>query len=278
MPWVPELFSAPALQRLEEQRRKRLVPVPFFDGLMVGEPDALVGSFAGEPELHHPIRGRIKGARAVKTFAIEAHAWLEQPTVSVGDVERVVCENRGFEEAILHFDGGDGRVELPVAIVSDRFPDGRIDEVRMYFSTWPLTGRHANRPPMLQPDPELRQSDVVAQYQGALSDGNVNAIVAAFEPDGYAREPAGGRYIHKGRDSLRSFYEMLFSDGGGIPLEHCALVNDGRACALEYNVVRWGRTELPPEAGVAVYVRGESGKLAAARIYDDVNPPFASRT
>lgn len=44
--------------------------------------------------------------------------------------------------------------------------------------------------------------------------------------------------------------------------------------ASTYNVVRWGRTELPPEAGVAVYVRGQSGRLAAARIYDDADPPL----
>jgi hypothetical protein len=43
---------------------------------------------------------------------------------------------------------------------------------------------------------------------------------------------------------------------------------------VEYNIVRWGRTELAPEAGVTVYVRGESGKLAAARIYDDRDPPI----
>jgi hypothetical protein len=40
--------------------------------------------------------------------------------------------------------------------------------------------------------------------------------------------------------------------------------------------VRWGKTELLPEAGVAVYVRGPSGKLAAARIYDDVSPPVGT--
>jgi hypothetical protein len=39
-------------------------------------------------------------------------------------------------------------------------------------------------------------------------------------------------------------------------------------------VVRWGKTELPPEAGVAVYVRGRSGRLTAARIYDDTDPPL----
>ena len=104
--------------------------------------------------------------------------------------------------------------------------------------------------------------------------GDVGAIVAAFEPDGYAREPAGGPHVHRGREGLRSFYELLFSNGGGIPLGHCAVIDDGRSCALEYNVVRWGRTELPPEAGVAVYVRRPSGRLAAARIYDDVDPPL----
>jgi hypothetical protein len=73
---------------------------------------------------------------------------------------------------------------------------------------------------------------------------------------------------------VRAFFERLFSNGGGIPLEHCAVVDDGRACALEFNVVRWGRTELPPQPGVAVYVRGPSGRLAAARIYDDAEPPL----
>jgi hypothetical protein len=40
--------------------------VPYVDGLMAGEIDALVESFAGEPELYHPVRGRIKGRRAVE--------------------------------------------------------------------------------------------------------------------------------------------------------------------------------------------------------------------
>lgn len=36
--------------------------------------------------------------------------------------------------------------------------------------------------------------------------------------------------------------------------------------------------ELPPQAGIAVYVRGDSGKLAAARIYDDADPPLSAPT
>jgi hypothetical protein len=274
MPWVPELFTEPVLQRLlDKRRRDELVAVPYFDGLMAGDPDALVESFAGEPELHDPVRGRVKGVWAFEAFVTETNAWLRQHNVWVEDVEHVILKQRGFEEVVLHLDGDSAPVDLPVAIVADRRSDGRIDELRIYSSGWPLTGRHANRPPLRQPDPELRQSDVVADYQRALAAGDVDGIVAAFEADGYAREPAGSQYIHKGPDGLRAFYEQLFSNDGGIPLEHCGLIDDGRACALEYNVVRWGKTELPPQAGVAVYVRGQSGKLAAARIYDDADPP-----
>jgi len=277
VPFVPELFSAPTLARIEEDKQQcELVAVPFFDGLMAGEPDALVRSFADVPELHDPIRGRVKGTRAFRAFASEMTSWLSQNNVSVEDVEHAIMERHGFEEVILHFDGQNGRVELPVAIVADRRPDGRIEELRIYFSSWPLDGRRVRRPPLLQPDPDLRESDVVGEYQRALAAGDVGAMVAAFEADGYTREPTGARRVHRGHESLRSFYELLFSNGG-IPLEHCAAVDDGRSCALEYNLVRWGETELTPQAGVAIYIRGESGRLAAARTYDDADPPLGTR-
>jgi SnoaL-like domain len=139
-----------------------------------------------------------------------------------------------------------------------------------------VDSRHANRPPLLQSDPDLVVPGVVGEHQRALAAGDLEAAVAAFESDAYVREPAGGAYVHRGPDELAALYERFFSNGGGIPLERCAVTDDGRACALEYSVVRWGRTELPPEAGLAVYVRGSSGKLASARIYDDADPPISS--
>jgi hypothetical protein len=277
VPWAPELFSAPVLARLEEKRQQKLVTVPYFDGLMAGEPDALVGSFAGAPEVHDPIRGRVKGRRAFEAFASETNSWLRRRHASVEEIERVHTDRRGLGEFVLHLDGQTGQVDLPVAVVADRRADALIEELRIYFSSWPLAGRHANRPPLLQPDPEVRAPDVVGAYHRALTAGDLDAIVAAFEPDGYAREPAGGKHVHEG-PGLHAFYERLFSNGGGIPLEHCAVIDDGRSCALEYNVARWGRTELPPGAGVAVYVRGLHGRLFAARIYDDADPPLADAT
>jgi SnoaL-like protein len=276
VPWIPELFSAPVLEQWQERRRAAVVDVPYFDGLMTGEMDALIGSFAAEPELQHPVRGRIRGRRAFEAHVAETMAWFAERNVSVENVQLLVTEPHGVEEVVLHLDGASGRVEVPVAIVVEHRPHGRLGELRMYFSGWPLNGRHATRPPLLQRDPELRLPDVVGEYQRALAAGDADAIVAAFEPGAYAREPAGGGHVHRGPDGLRAFYAHLFSNDGGIPLEHCTRVDDGRSCALEYNVVRWGATALAPQAGVAVYVRGESGRLEAARIYDDVDPPLGA--
>ena len=45
LPWLPELFSAPALERLrEKQRRDDLRNLPYFDGMLFGELDALIES------------------------------------------------------------------------------------------------------------------------------------------------------------------------------------------------------------------------------------------
>jgi hypothetical protein len=231
MPWVPELFTAPVLQELlDKRRREKLVAVPYFDGLLSGEPDALLESFAGVPEVHDPVRGRVRGAPAFRAFAAETREWLMRHHVSVEDVEHVVLGHRGFEEVVLHVDGEAGPLALGFVIVADREADGRIDELRLYYSNWPLAGRHANRPPLLQPDPELQEPDVVAEHRRALATG--------------------------------------------IELEHCTLIDDGHVCALEYNIVRRGEQYLPPQAGVAVYVRDTSGKLATARLYDDADPPL----
>jgi hypothetical protein len=279
MPWPPELFSGPALERIFDRAAadaRAAAPVPYFAGMASGETDALVRSFAGEPEVHHPIRGRVRGRRAFERFVAETNAWLTARNAVVGDVERLITPRRGIEETVLRLDGDDGRAELPIAIVADRDHDARIIELRVYYGTWPLTGRHASRPPLLQPEPDLREPDVVGEYHRALAGGDVEAAAAAFESDGYVREPAGGMRVHRGRDELVALYERLFSDGGGIPLQDCTLTDDGRACAVEYNVVRSGSSEMPPDAGLAVYVRGSTGKLARAHMYTTPTPPLTS--
>jgi hypothetical protein len=265
MPWAPELFTAPVTVHILERADERVPMVRFFDGVRTGDIAAIVDSFAGVPELHHPIRGRVKGVGAFERFVTDTDRWLAEQRIEVEEVALTYAPPiRGVEEVALHLPGG---VDLPVAIVDDRTADERIAEMRVYFSTLPMDGRHTVRAPLLQPDPGLDEPDLVRAYHRALAAGDAEAAAAAFEPDGYVREAAGA--IHRGPDAVRALHERMFS-GGGIAVEHCAVTDDGHSCALEYNVVSRGETALPPQAAVAVYVRGDEGRLAAARLYDDV--------
>lgn len=279
MPWAPELFSAPALARLEELRRRPLATVPFFDGVMQGEVEALVKSFAGEPLLQHPLAGRVHGVRPFEAFVTETKEWLDRHGAAFEEVERHKTAGGGFEEVLVHIDadGDGGRLTIPHSVVADRVPDGRLGELRVYFCPRPMTGRHESRRPLLRTDPELRGPAIIAELRRALAAGDAGAAGAVFEADGYLREPVGDRPVHRGPDEIRSHYERLFSAGGGIEVELCAAVETERAWAVEYNLLRWGGSEVRPQPGLAVFDLGPEGGIAAARMYDDIGPPRLSR-
>jgi SnoaL-like protein len=280
MPWMPEVFTAPLAEaRRAEEAARTNDAVAYYEGILAEEPEALIRSFAGEPRVNDPRVGHVEGARRLRAFVSGTADWLRERDAVVENVALTRTQTRTVEEVVLHLLGDDGgRVELPVAIVADRNPDRTLKTIRVYHSMWPLTGEHAVRPPLLPADPELHAEGIVGDYQRALAEGDLRGIVSSFEPDGYAREPSGGAYLHRGVEGLRTLYEHMFANGGGISLEHCTVTDDGVRCAVEYNCVRWGVTDIPPQAGVAVYERGTSGLLSAARIYDDVEPPAVSDT
>ena len=129
------------------------------------------------------------------------------------------------------------------------------------------SGHRSSTPATVQP------GDVVGRYHAALDAGDVDAIVGTFEPEATSESPWATTSAHRGSAELRSYYLDCFSAGGGIGLEHCAMTDDGVRCVVEYNCVRWGSHDLPPQAGLGVYERGPDGLLAAVRIYDDVEAP-----
>jgi hypothetical protein len=281
MPWMPEVFTAPIAEaRGAQDIETANDALPYYEGIMAGEPDALVRSFAAQqPVLDDPRVGYVEGARGLRAFVNGTAEWLREHDAVVENVALTLTPTRTVEEVVLHLQEDDSkRVQLPVAVVSDRNPDRTLKVIRVYHSMWPLTGEHRVRSPLLPKDPNLHAEGTPGDYQRMLAEGDLAGIVATFEPDGYAREPSGGAYLHLGAEGLRELYAHLFANGGGIPLEHCTLTDDGVRCAIEYNCVRWGLTGIPPQAGVAVYERGSSGLLAAARIYDDVEPPAVSDT
>jgi hypothetical protein len=277
---MPEVFTAPIAEaRRAEDVARVNDAIAYYEGVLAGEPDALIRSFAGQPRVDDPRAGHIEGAEELRTFVSETANWLRERDAVVENVALTLTQFRTVEEVALHLLADDsGRVELPVAIVSNRNSDRTLKTIRVYHSMWPLTGGHQVREPLLPPDPNIMVPDVVGEYQRALAAGDLEAVLATYEEDAYAREPSGGEYVYQGKEKLREVYSAQFANGGGIPLEHCTLTDDGVRCAIEYNCVRWGVTDIPPQAGVAVYERATSGLLSGGRIYDDVEPPSVSDT
>ena len=245
--------------------------------LVAGDVDELVGLLDPDATVDEPMSGSASGP-SLREMLTDRSVWLRARGASVLPVRSTSTGVRAIDESLVHLeaaaDGPSAAVDVPFAVVGEPGASARLAGIRVYHSTWPLTAGHQVRPPLLPGDPAVELSDFVRDYHRALGAGDLAGIMAAFAPDGCAREPAGGEYVYCGVEALRAFYSMLFGNGGGIHLIHCTATDDGIACALEYTADQWGRTVMPPQAGVAVYERGSGGRLAWARIYDDVRPPI----
>jgi hypothetical protein len=242
----------------------------YLGRLLVGDREAIGGGFAGDPAIDDPFAGRVRGASALDRFVAERHAWLaaRDARLTAGPITRAA--GRTVFEAVLRLRQEGRDVDLPIAVVGDDDPGGRVRALRVYHSFWPLEGHHRVRAPLLVRDPGVRLTGAVADYQRALAAGDVEAIVATFERDGYFREPSGEPWVHRGPTELRKFMTQILA-AGGIGIDHATVTDDGKICAIEFNAVRFGKRMLTPQAGLAIYERGVNGRLRAARIYDDVN-------
>ena len=238
--------------------------------LIAGDRAAIAAGFSGAPAIDDPFAGAVQGDAALDAFVAERHAWLaaRAARLTPGPVTRAA--GRTVVEAVLRLrhDGRD--VDLPIAVVGEDAPGGKARALRVYHSFWPIEGHHRIRAPILRRDPAALETGAVAEYQRALAAGDVDAIVATFEEDGYFREPSGEPWVHRGRPELRKFMTQILG-AGGIGIEHATVTDDGATCAIEFNAVRFGKRALTPQAGLAIYERGPTGRLHAARIYDDVN-------
>ena len=203
----------------------------------------------------------------------------------VENVALTRTQTRTVEEVVLHLLGDEGgRVELPVAIVTDRNPDRTLKAIRVYHSMWPLTGEHALRPPLLPADSKLHAQGVVGDYQRALAEGDLESIVETFEPDGYAREPSGGAYIHRGAEGLRELYAHLFANGGGIPWSTapsltmaCGAPSSTTACAGELLISCRRRGWQCTSEGTAGCSGRRASTTTSLRLTSPTPPPY-SRT
>jgi ketosteroid isomerase-like protein len=272
MPWFPEFASAAELAREETRAAGHADPVrEYLTALNDGDARVLEKAWPGDVVIYDPRAGEVRGHRHVREFIKRNLSWQADLHARTERVASTVAGGRAVVELLAYMDHGGRPLAWPVAVVAE-FTDDVSVVFRTYCSQWPLDEKRPVRPPVL-PSDHAGVPGVVGRYLAAVAAGDTEEVVAAFAPDGYFCGPFGPRYAHRGTDELRSFFARCFSEGGGIGLEPCAVTDDGVRCALEYNCVRWGDRELPPQAGIGVYERGEDGLLAAVRVYDDIQAP-----
>jgi hypothetical protein len=221
--------------------------------------------------VHDPRAGEVRGHRQLRQFVRRSQALLAERHARAETVASMHAGGRAVVELLAHLSDESGEVRWPLAVVAES-PDDRSVVFRTYGSRLLVDGRRHVRATILEAS-SVHPGDVVGRYHAALDAGDADAVVNTFAPDGYFRESIGPDFVHRGTPELRSFFARMFSAGGGIGLQDCAVTDDGVRCAVEHNCVRWGSHELPPQAGMTVFERGADGLLVAARAYDDVEPP-----
>ncbi len=273
MPWFPDFISAAELARRQTRAAGQADPVAqYITALNKGDIHVLENVWPGEMVVYDPRAGEIRGHKQLRRFVSQNQSWLAGRHARIETVASTCAGGRAVVELLGHLAGDGPKLAWPVAVVAES-PDDRSVVFRTYCSQWPVDGRRHLRSPILGPG-AARLGDVVGRYQAALNAGDADAIVDTFAPDGYYREPIGPHLAHRGAAELRSFFTRCFSAGGGIGLQHCVVTDDGVRCAVEFNCLRWGSHDLPPQAGIAVYERGQDGLLAAVRVYDDIEAPI----
>jgi ketosteroid isomerase-like protein len=229
--------------------------------------------FNEESIIYTPIDGKIEGKESIVKYLINLKNWLNTTNAKIDIINTIESDFRLIIEFLvfIELDEGEEPVELPVVIVID-FEDNLVRNIRIYHSTWPLTGEHIIIKPILKPINNLEKPEVISEYMKAIKKADIEKVLSLFEEDAYVQEPSGSLFRHQGKNRRREFYSFAL-DKGGIPLKHCTATFDGKSYAIEYVFDKWGDIKFEAQAGIAVYEIGKSGKISAVRIYDDATPP-----
>ena len=233
--------------------------------------DPLLLRLGGKATVDDPVFGRATGLPAMSDVLKKSGAWLGERAASYERGGATSGIDRDVTEGTLAMNVGGRSIHVPVAVVAERRKSREV-ELRVYFSTQAIDGKANARPPLVGPSSEIVLPQAVADHADALRKGDVMGALACFEVDGFVRD-SRGKVNTKAEGGLKEFYEKLFAGGafsGGLEMQQGGNADDGRICAIEYTLTKVAGRDVPPQAGLMVYERGDSGLVRALRIYDDV--------
>lgn len=243
----------------------------FYASLIAGESTGLVFMFGGPPKIDTPLDGNVEGSASLQRFVIDQKNWLGSKEAEIEHVALTESDKAAVAEIVLVLKQDGEQIRLPVALVGD-IAGGMVTWLRIYHSTWPLTGNHKVRGPLMKRATRLGIPQTIRNYMAGIRKPDKAKVLSLFADNGYVREPSGSDYTFTGPEELDRFYSVALATGG-IPLVHCSATFEDSRCAIEYNCDTWGNATLPPQAGCAVYELNDEQQIVGVRIYDDITPP-----
>jgi hypothetical protein len=240
----------------------------YFRALAAGDVTALRALFAGGPALDDPLSGRVEGEAALAAHVTAIGGYFAgatahyAPSGLIEAAERVVATG----QVVLAKRGS--VVTLPVASVWDRAGAGGFTACRAYYSLGVLTGKRGERPPVLDPADGAPLPDVITRHLQALAADDVAALIATY--DRTCLSPLGLPFFDP-EDTVRRHYGAMLGQDGSVVLQPCTVTADEASCAVEYVATRWDGSDVPAQAGLALYKLRE-GRICQVQVYADLAP------
>jgi hypothetical protein len=212
----------------------------------------LVSRLRGQEWIDDPFLGPVPAARFEAASPVwPGHSrWGAIKAVAItSQAPRTVSE--------LHFVPADSSGPVvPVGIVWDEAGGRR--RARVYCNKT-LLGSDQVRGPLIPPDPGLVLHPTMSRYLTALRAGDEQGLLEVLEPGLRVFGPMGELKA----DDVRAAFAKRMSQGGGVPIMYITGTDDGTRAAVEF--ISW---RIRPHAGLGVYERAASGRIAEFRAYE----------
>jgi len=124
--------------------------------------------FSGKPAVDTPLQGRVAGSEDFPDFVLEQQAWLQQRQAKPELLAVTATSARVVLEFVFCLQQREESIDLPVAMAGDLVPGG-VSAIRVYRCTWPLTGEHLLRSPLLAPGVNPEEPAVIEAYLAGIA-------------------------------------------------------------------------------------------------------------
>jgi hypothetical protein len=239
----------------------------YFRLLAQGDAETLRSYFLGELVIDDPLSGRVEGDEGLVAHVARAYTALAERMLQYMPAGLIESPDRVVTDGTLMLGPFPNVASVPVAVVWERAPEGGYSAIRAYYSLQAFGGAAPARAPLLPADPDLTLADDVAAHLRALAAEDIEALVATMDETCLGQVSMG----LQGADALRAQYGARLDAGGGVTLQPCAVADDGQRCALEFAATRWDGDDIPAQAGLAIFARGD-GKLCTVSLYGELGP------